>query len=54
MKLLHPELYIFFIVIFIFFIIIAIFDILKPEDQVIMNYMPFPTISPKNIPGPST
>jgi uncharacterized integral membrane protein len=52
MKLINGEIYVFLVVLFISFIIIAIFDIIQPEDKVIMNYMPFPTISPKNLPGP--
>ena len=52
MKLLNGEIYVFLVVLFISFVFIAIFDIIQLEDPVIMNYMPFPKISPKNLPGP--
>lgn len=52
MQLLNGEIYVFFVVFFIALVVVAVYDIIKPEDIVVKNFVPFPDISPKNLPGP--
>lgn len=52
MNLLNGEIYVFLVVFFLSLVMITLYDIFKPEKEFIKNFVPFPKISPKNIPGP--